>query len=238
MERLQKVIAESGYTSRRKAEELIISGKVYVNGNLVTTLGSKVNNDDEIVVNGVMIKREDKVYYLLNKPKNYVSSVKDEKGRKTIVSLINTDKRIYPIGRLDYNTTGLIILTNDGELDNLLAHPSNHIEKTYIAKLDKYLEVEDILKFKKGLVINGRECLPTRFKVKNNNKSNNYSVVEITITEGRNHIVKNYFSELGYKVTRLHRSKYAFLTDKDLNVGEYRKLTIKEVHKLYACKYQ
>ncbi len=238
MERLQKVIAESGYTSRRKAEELITSGKVYVNGNLVNTLGTKVNSDDEIIVNGVMIKREDKVYYLLNKPKNYVSSVKDEKGRKTIVSLINTDKRIYPIGRLDYNTTGLIILTNDGELDNLLAHPSNHIEKTYIARLDKYLDVEDILKFKKGLVINGRMCLPTRFKVKTNNKTNNYSVVEITITEGRNHIVKNYFSELGYKVTRLHRSKYAFLTDSDLNVGEYRKLTIKEVHKLYACKYQ
>ena len=114
MERLQKVIAESGYTSRRKAEELIKAGKVYVNGKKVTELGTKVNGDDVIMVNGVSINKEDKVYYLLNKPRGVISTVQDEHDRKKVTDFINTDKRIYPIGRLDYDTTGLILLTNDG----------------------------------------------------------------------------------------------------------------------------
>ena len=135
MERLQKVIANSGYCSRRKAEEYIKLGKVYVNGEKVTELGTKVNYNDAIEVNGDLLKiEEDKVYYLLNKPRGVISSVSDDKGRKTVVDLIETDKRIYPIGRLDYDTTGLIILTNDGELANTLMHPKFNVEKKYIAK--------------------------------------------------------------------------------------------------------
>lgn len=132
LERLQKVIAESGYTSRRKAEELIIQGKVYVNGEKVTTLGTKVSPSDIITVDGVTLRKEDKVYYLLNKPRGIVTTNSDEKGRKTVIDLIETDKRIYPVGRLDYDTTGLLILTNDGELSNILMHPSNHVEKLYL----------------------------------------------------------------------------------------------------------
>jgi 23S rRNA pseudouridine2605 synthase len=231
MERIQKIISKSGYTSRRKAEELIKQGKVYVNGELAT-LGMKVSYEDDIEVEGVSIQREEKVYYLLNKPEGYICSLKDEKNRPVITELIDEDKRIYPVGRLDYNTTGLIILTNDGELDNILTHPSFHIEKTYIAKLDKKILTDDIYALKKGVVIDNRRCTPTRVKVKSNNK---YATVEISIIEGRNHIVKKVFGALGYKVIRLHRSKYGFLVD-DIPEGNYRKLTLKEVHKLYAYK--
>ena len=231
MERIQKIIAESGYTSRRKAEELIKQGKVLVNGE-VATLGMKASDEDDIEVDGVGIKKDEKVYFLLNKPAGYISTLKDEKNRPTIVELIDTDKRIFPVGRLDYNTTGLIILTNDGELDNILTHPSFHIEKTYIAKLDKKIETEDIYKLQDGVMIDGRKCIPTRVKVKSNGSKPS---VEITIIEGRNHIVKKVFSALGYKVIKLHRSKYGFLVD-DIPQGNYRKLTIKEVHKLYAYK--
>ena len=131
MERLQKVIANSGYTSRRNAEELIKDGRVSVNGEIVTQLGTKVNPNDEILIDGeVLNKIEKKVYYILNKPRGVISSVKDDKGRKTVVDLIDTDLRIYPIGRLDFNTTGLILLTNDGEFANHLMHPKNNIKKT------------------------------------------------------------------------------------------------------------
>jgi 23S rRNA pseudouridine2605 synthase len=231
MERLQKVISESGYTSRRKAEELIKQGKVLVNGE-VATLGMKVSYEDDIEVEGKGIMVDEKVYYLLNKPEGYICSLKDEKNRPIITELIDEDRRIYPVGRLDYNTTGLIILTNDGELDNILTHPSFHIEKTYIAKLNKKIETEDIYKLKEGIVIDGRKCLPTRVKVRSNNK---YATVEISIIEGRNHIVKKVFGALGYKVVKLHRSRYGFLID-DIPQGKYRVLNKKEVHKLYAYK--
>ena len=231
MERLQKIIADSGYTSRRKAEELIQQGKVYVNGKKAT-LGMKASLEDDIEVEGKGIMVDEKVYYLLNKPEGYICSLKDEKNRPVITELIDEDRRIYPVGRLDYNTTGLIILTNDGELDHILTHPSFHIEKTYIAKLNKKIETEDIYKLKDGVVIGNRKCLPTRVKVRSNNK---YATVEISIIEGRNHIVKKVFGALGYKVVKLHRSRYGFLTD-DIPQGNYRVLNKKEVHKLYAYK--
>ena len=125
MERLQKVIADYGYTSRRKAEKLILEGKVLVNDELVTKLGTKVSEEDTIVVEGNTLKKDSKEYYLLNKPSGYITSVSDEKNRKVVTELINTNKRIYPIGRLDYDTTGLLLLTNDGELTNILMHPKN-----------------------------------------------------------------------------------------------------------------
>ena len=236
MERLQKIIAESGYTSRRKSEELIKQGKVFVNGVKVTELGTKASFGDIITVNGVTLQKSDYVYFLLNKPRGIISSAKDEKDRKTVVDLIETDKRIYPIGRLDYDTTGLIILTNDGELTNLLTHPKNKVPKKYVAKLNRYMEIEDLKNLEKGVEVEGRVCTPTRVKLKKNDLIKNYAIVEITIIEGRNHIIKRVFENLGYLVDKLTRTEYAFLKVDKLRSGEYRNLTIKEVKKLYEYK--
>lgn len=237
MERLQKVIANSGYCSRRKAEELISKGKVYVNGERVTELGTKVNKTDAIEVEGkVLSLEEDKVVYLLNKPRGIISSVSDDKGRKTVVDLIDTKKRIYPIGRLDYDTTGIILLTNDGELANTLMHPNNKVEKKYIAKLNKYFEISDLKKLENGIKVDGVKCTPTRVKIKKNDKEKDYSIIEISIVEGRNHIIKRVFMELNYLVDKLTRIEYAFLNLDGLKSGEYRQLSIKEVKKLYEYK--
>lgn len=237
MERLQKVIANSGYCSRRKAEELISKGKVYVNEEKITELGTKVNKTDAIEVEGkVLSLEEDKVVYLLNKPRGIISSVSDDKGRKTVVDLINTKKRIYPIGRLDYDTTGIILLTNDGELANTLMHPNNKVEKKYVAKLNKYFEISDLKKLEHGIKVDGVKCIPTRVKIKKNDKEKDYSIIEISIVEGRNHIIKRVFMELNYLVDKLTRIEYAFLNLDGLKSGEYRQLSIKEVKKLYEYK--
>lgn len=233
MERLQKVIAESGYTSRRKAEELIRAGKVYVNGERVCELGTKVSGDDYITVDGVSLKKEDKVYYIMNKPRGVVCTVKDDKNRKTVMDYIKCNKRIYPVGRLDYDTTGLLVLTNDGELANTLMHPSKSVEKTYVAKLNRVLEPRDLMKLKHGIDIDGIKCIPTRVKVKSTDKVKDNSIVEVTIVEGRNHIIKRLFKELGYLVDKLTRTQYGFLTLDNLHSGEYRELSVKEVKKLY-----
>ena len=237
MERLQKVISNSGYCSRRKAEELIKAGKVYVNGEKVIELGTKVNGNDAIMIDGKVISVEqDKVYYLLNKPRGVISSVCDDKERRTVVDLIDTDKRIYPIGRLDYDTTGLLLLTNDGELANVLMHPKHEAPKKYIAKLNRFFEISDLKTLEQGIEIDGVKCIPTRVKIKTNNKVKDFSIVEITIVEGRNHIVNKVFMKLGYLVDKLSRVEYAFLNLDGLKSGEYRPLTIKEVKKLYEYK--
>lgn len=236
MERLQKVIASSGYASRRKAEELITSGKVFVNGEKVTLLGTKVNGDDDIVINGVHLKREDYVYFLLNKPRGVISSASDEFGRKTVVDLIDTDKRIYPVGRLDYDTTGLIILTNDGAFANMLMHPKNKVPKKYVAKLNKAMAIADLKKLQDGIMVDGKICKPVKVKIKKNDTEEDFSLVEVTLIEGRNHIVKKLFKELGYLVDKLTRVEYAFLNVDNLKSGYYRTLTLKEVKKLYEYK--
>lgn len=234
MERLQKVIANSGLTSRRKAEELINSGKVLVNGK-IASLGMKVNDSDIIMVNGeVLEKNEKKVYYMLNKPRGVISSASDEKNRKTVVSLIDTDIRIYPIGRLDYDTTGLLLLTNDGELANILMHPKNEVEKTYIAKIEGNLTPQEFYSLKKGIMIEDRKVIPTRLKVRKTTIDS--QIIEISIIEGRNHIIKKIFAVLGHSVSKLKRESYAFLSLGNLKSGEYRELTLKEVKKLYSFK--
>ncbi len=237
MERLQKVIASYGYASRRKAEELIRKGKVMVNGKIITELGTKVEGNDVISIDGVIINKDVKQeYYLLNKPRQVISSVVDKEGRITVRDLINTDARIYPIGRLDYDTTGLIILTNDGDLANLLMHPSFEVEKTYVAKVNKVLDKDDIKKIKSNIVVEGRKVVIKRFKIKKKDFEKNTSVVELTIVEGRNHIVKKIFASMNIDVIKLSRVGYAFLTIDNLKSGEYRNLTIKEIKKLYALK--
>lgn len=237
MERLQKVIASYGYASSRKAEDLIRHGKVLVNGKVITELGTKVLANDIISIDGVIINKDVKhEYYLLNKPRQVISSVEDKLGRITVRDLINTEARIYPVGRLDYDTTGLIILTNDGDFANMLMHPSYEIEKTYVAKINKVLDKDDINKLKKGIVIDNRKVDIKRFKVRKKDVEKNTSIVELTIVEGRNHIVKKIFESMRIDVIKLSRVSYAFLNLDGLKSGEYRKLSIKEIKKLYALK--
>ena len=236
MERLQKAIANSGYTSRRKAEDLIKAGRVSVNGSIVSELGTKVNYN-VISIDGKIINKEvENEYYLLNKPINCICSLNDEKGRKTVTSIIETNTRIYPVGRLDYDTTGLIILTNDGELANILMHPSNNVEKVYVAKIEGILSKDEIAKLVKGISIDGVVCKPKRFRVKRIDEDKNNELVEITIVEGRNHIVKRLFNSLNHEVIKLKRERYAFLDVSDLKSGEYRILSLKEVKRLYNLK--
>lgn len=237
MERLQKVIANSGYCSRRKAEELISSGQVYVNGEMITELGTKVEGNETIVVEGVTLNKDTrKEYYLLNKPRGYICSLKDDKGRKVVTELINTKERIYPVGRLDYDTTGLLILTNDGEFANILMHPSNEVEKTYLAIIEGIMTTEEIYKLKDGVVIDGIKVTPKRLKIKKKDLEKNKSKVEITIVEGRNHIVKKMFEAVGHPVNKLTRERLAFLDVKGLQSGEYRYLTNDEVKQLMKLK--
>ena len=234
MERLQKVIAASGIASRRKAEELILAKKVKVNGEVVSELGVKVSEKDEVLVNGVKINREEKVYYLLNKPRGIITSTSDEKGRDTVISLISEERRIYPVGRLDYDTTGALILTNDGEFANMMMHPSNNIDKVYVAKIKGILLPSEIVLLKNGVLIDGVKTAKARVKVKKIDKNTNTSIVELTIHEGKNHQVKRMFEAVGKEVLKLKRERIAFLDLKGLNSGEYRKLSHKEVSKLYV----
>lgn len=235
MERLQKIIAECGYCSRRKAEELILKGKVKVNGIVISQLGYKANMNDAIEVNGELLNnKEDYVYFLLNKPRGIITSTSDEKDRKTVIDLINCDKRIYPVGRLDYDTTGVLLLTNDGNLANYLMHPSHNIEKIYVAKIEGILTKEDIISLEKGVIIDGKKTSKSKVKIIKVDKKSNVSIVKIMIHEGRNHQVKKMFNAVGYNVIKLKRESFAFLTCDGLKSGEYRMLSIKEVKMLYS----
>ena len=236
MERLQKVIAEAGIASRRKAEELIKAGKVKVNGKVITELGTKVNSNDEVEVNDRVIEKENKEYYLLNKPRGVITSTSDEKDRKTVIELINTTSRIYPVGRLDYDTTGALLLTNDGEFANIIMHPSNKMEKVYIAKLEGIIKGEQINRLKNGITLDGKLVKASRVKLKKVDNTTNKSLVEITIHEGLNHQVKRMFESVGYHVEKLTRKQIGFFDIKDLKSGEYRRLTPKEVQKVYSYK--
>lgn len=235
MERLQKVIANLGYTSRRKAEKLIKDGRVKVNGIEVYELGTKVSASDIIEVEGVFLNKDNtnKVYYLLNKPRGVITSTSDDKGRKTVVDLIETPKRIYPVGRLDYDTTGALILTNDGELANLLMHPRNNIDKVYIAKVNGLIGKKELSFLAQGIYIEGRKTSKGKARIIKYDKKNDTSIVELTIHEGRNHQVKKMFESLGYEVLKLKRERISFLDVNNLKSGEYRLLNPKEIKKLY-----
>lgn len=234
MERLQKIIALSGYASRRKAEELIKAGKVMVNGKVVRELGTKANFSDDILIDGKKIEREEKEYYIFNKPRGVITSTSDDKGRKVVTDYFETNKRLYPVGRLDYDTTGLLILTNDGELANLIMHPRNEIEKQYIAKLEGIIKGEEINKLKNGIVLDGTKCIPKKVKLREFDKKTNTSIVEIVICEGKNHEVKRLFESVSFNVLKLKRERIGFLTLGKLKSGEYRKLNPKEVKQLYG----
>ena len=236
MERLQKVIAQAGVASRRKAEELITSGKVKVNGNIVTELGTKVSEKDRIEVNNQIIEKETKEYYLLNKPRGVVTTTSDDKNRKTVVDLIPTSARIYPVGRLDYDTTGVLLLTNDGEFANILMHPTSEIDKVYMAKLEGIIKGEQINQLKDGVDIDGEIVKASRVKLKKVDPKTNTCMVQITIHEGKNHQVKRMFKAVGFEVEKLKREQEAFFDVKGMQSGEFRKLTPKEVARVYGLK--
>ncbi|RSL34637.1 rRNA pseudouridine synthase [Salibacterium salarium] len=233
MERLQKVIANAGITSRRKAENFIEDGRVKVNGKVVRELGTKVSHRDAVQVDDILIDKEEPVYYLLYKPKQVISAVSDDKNRKVVTDYFeDVNARIFPIGRLDYDTSGLLLLTNDGEFANMMMHPKNKIYKTYIAKVEGKPTKEEIESLKRGIELEGLKTAPAKARVKSTTKKTNSSIIEISIHEGRNHQVRKMFEAIGHPVIKLKREKYDQLTLGNLKPGEKRELKPIEVKKL------
>ncbi|CCI81546.1 pseudouridine synthase [Lactobacillus hominis] len=236
-ERLQKVIAQAGIASRRKAEKLITDGQVKVNGKLVTELGTKVDNEDDIEVNGVPIEKESLHTYLFYKPRGVISSAKDNKGRKTVTDFFeDIPYRLYPIGRLDYDTSGLLLMTNDGELANKLMHPRNEVPKVYVAKIKGILKPEEIYSLKHGVKIDGKKSAPAKVKVRKTDYKKQTQIVQLTIHEGHYHQVKKMFQAVNHLVEKLSREKYAFLTLQSLTSGQYRELSHSEIKQLKNLK--
>lgn len=234
MERLQKLIAQSGYCSRRKAEELILKGKVTVNGLVVKELGTKASYADEILVEGSLIEYEQKEYYVFNKPRGVVCTTKDDKGRKTVLDYFDdSDKRLFPVGRLDYDTTGILIVTNDGDFANLLMHPKSKVDKFYVVKVKGIVTSDEIKKLKNGVIIDGKKISPSRVKLKKINKKNCTSIIEITIHDGINHEVKKLMESINHEVLKLKREAIMFIGLGNLKSGEKRSLTPKEVKQIY-----
>lgn len=227
--RLNRYIANSGVASRRKSEEYILQGRVSVNNKIVTNLSFKVNDEKDVVsIDEEKIHPKKHLYFLLNKPKGVVTTTDDERNRKTVVDLIKTRERIYPVGRLDYDTTGVLILTNDGDFSNLLTHPRNKIPREYEVKLDKPLAEEDRIKLLKGLNLDGSKAVFTKVFLKDFARKN----IKVTAVEGRNHFVKRMFGYLGYTVIKLNRKKFAGIKA-DVPLGAFRKLTRTEVEEIY-----
>ncbi len=228
-ERLQKFMARCGVASRRKCEELILDGKVKVNNQVISELGTKINPSMDIVeVEGVLIKPEErKVYIALNKPVGYITSVKDEKNRKTVLDLINVEERIYPIGRLDYNTSGLLLLTNDGDVYNKVIHPRQEINKVYIAIVKGHINNKKMDLFREGIDIGGYVTAPAKIRILK--KFDNSTKVEITIHEGKNRQVRRMCEKIGNPVIELKRIKIGDIELDGLEQGKWRHLSEKEV---------
>jgi 23S rRNA pseudouridine2605 synthase len=223
--RINRFLAECGVSSRRKSEELIKNGRVSVNDNIISDLNFKVEPFDIVKLDGEKIKPEKKLYLILNKPRGVITSVSDDRNRKTVIDLINADQKIFPVGRLDYNTTGLLFLTNDGEFSQLLSHPGNKIHREYEVKLNSELEAEDKNQLLKGVYIEGKKgkFIKIIFPSTRNKK-----FVKVTCEEGRNRFIKRMFGKLGYDVKSLNRISYAGIR-LDIPVGKFRKMTKREI---------
>lgn len=232
--RLQKYMAEAGISSRRKAEELILEGKVKVNGKTINELGIKiVPNKDIVEYNGKKVVLEKEyVYILLNKPIGYVTTVKDQFNRDSILDLVKINKRIVPVGRLDMYTSGAIILTNDGDFVYKVTHPKHEIEKTYTVTIKGIVKDNEVEELKKGVKIEYYTTKPAKVKILKTDEEKNISRLEITIHEGKNRQVRKMCEAIGHKVLALHRSKIAGIGVKDLELGKWRYLTNKEVKKI------
>jgi 23S rRNA pseudouridine2605 synthase len=227
--RLNKYLSECGVASRRKVEELILQGRVTLNNEIVSQLAVKVDPLSDIIrLDGEILKQDEKVYYLLNKPRGFVTTTNDEKNRKTVLDLIRTKVKIFPVGRLDYDTTGVLILTNDGDFSNLLLHPDNKVPRIYKVTLSKPLSLKDKERLLKGIIVEDKKG---RFETVYPTKRAN--VVNISTVEGRNHFVKNMFKALGYNVMELMRMSYGGIKLEDMPIGAYRHLTKEEINSIY-----
>ena len=227
--RLQKIISQAGVTSRRKAEDLIREGRVRINGKTVFELGTKADPDrDTIDVDGKRIEpKQPKISVLLNKPDGYITSLRDPEGRPTVKKLVdNIPVRLYPVGRLDYHTEGLLILTNDGDLAQQIEHPSHALEKVYLAKVKGVPEENKINKLRNGIVLEGRKTLPAKMKIIETRKN---AWLEITIREGRQNQIRNMFEEIGHPVLKLKRVAIGSVRDDSLKPGQYRMLKPQEI---------
>lgn len=242
MERLQKVIAKAGIASRRKAEKLIVEGKVKVNGKIVRELGVKVTTNDKVDVDGMKIENEEKVYFIINKPRGCISAASDDKGRDVVVDFLKhkgVKERVFPVGRLDYDTSGALIITNDGELANILMHPKNLVDKIYLVRCKGLIKSAEIMKLKRGVEIDGYKTAPAIVKLLSVDKKNDSSQLRIIIHEGKYHQVKKMFEAVGHEVKKLRRECYAFLDVQGLKPGDFRPLKIHEVKQLYTlAKYK
>jgi 23S rRNA pseudouridine2605 synthase len=235
LERLQKIIAAAGVTSRRKAEDLIRQGRVTVNGQVVTELGSKADpRRDRIKVDGKPLRSGGPLVYLLvNKPVGYVSTVSDPQHRPTVVSLLRGVKeRVYPVGRLDYHSSGIILLTNDGELANFMMSRASAVARTYQVKLGGRPEAEDLGKLERGIVLDAQRTAPARIRPLMKTADRDKPRYEITLVEGRYHQVRRMFERIGQEVIKLKRVRIAFLTDEGLAPGRFRPLTPLEIRRL------
>ena len=236
-ERLQKVMAQAGVASRRKCEEIITQGRVRVNGIVVTELGTKVSPKDIVTVDGKSLDKENLVYYVLNKPTGYLTAVTDKLGRRTVMDLIAQEdkkERIFPVGRLDYDTSGVLLLTNDGTLSYRLTKSSKEVEKTYHARLDGIIDQTAVTKLIKGVMIDGVMTKRSKIEVLDIDKKNNSCLISLTITEGRNRQVRKMCEAVGFKVKKLKRIAFGGITTENLKVGEYRALKPHEIKVLYS----
>ena len=232
--RLQKYLANCGISSRRKAEELITSGKVSVNGKIVTELGTKINPKvDKVIYNGKEVKEESKhIYILLNKPIGYVTTAKDQFGRESVMDLIKVKERVVPVGRLDMYTSGALILTNDGDFVYQVTHPKHEIEKTYTVTIKGIVTNEEVGKLRKGVKIDDYITKEAKVKILKTDEEKRESRLEITIHEGKNRQVRKMCESVGHKVVALHRSKIAGIGVKDLPLGKWRYLSKEEIKKM------
>lgn len=232
--RLQKYLADCGIASRRKSEELIKQGQVKVNGKTITELGTKViPNKDSVEYNGKKIElKKEYVYILLNKPIGYVTTVKDQFNRDSVLDLVKTNKRLVPVGRLDMYTSGALILTNDGNFVYKVTHPKHEIEKTYTVTIIGIVKKEEVEKLKKGVEIEDYITKPAKVKILKIDEEKNQSRLEITIHEGKNRQVRKMCEAIGHKVLALHRSKISGIDVKDIPLGKWRYLNSKEVNKI------
>lgn len=233
--RLQKYMAECGVASRRKCEEIILSGEVYVNGESVQELGTKIDPEkDEVIYKGKKISvPNNKVYILLNKPIGYVTTASDQFHRDTVLDLVKVKERVVPVGRLDMYTSGALILTNDGEFVNIITHPSHEIEKTYTVTVIGVVTKEEVQKLEEGVVIDGEYTTkPAKVKILRTDTETNRSRLEIKIHEGKNRQVRKMCEAINKKVVALHRTKIGNIQVKDLKIGTWRYLTNKEIENL------
>jgi 23S rRNA pseudouridine2605 synthase len=232
MERLQKIIARSGYCSRRKAEEYIKDGKVKVNGLVVNELGSKAKYTDLITVEDNVIIVQEYHYLLMNKPRYILSTTKDELDRKTVISILPTayqKLRLYPVGRLDYDTKGVLLLTNDGNFMNALVGPKSNLEKEYLVRINGIIKKEELRRLEAGVIIDNYKTRRCKTYLKTIDRKNNSSLVGIILKEGKYHQVKKMFASIGYEVKHLTRIRFGHLTTDGLKEGEFRKLTPHEI---------